>query len=163
MISYVDDLALMVASLSYRCIIRRLQKLFGTLEAKALGLGVSFSVQSTELIHWRTPSQRHSPKCRSPIQIKGEQFGPRDSVRWLGYWFTPILESSAHFAHRLGLAHGPFALLRCLRPHGPGLAPYLCHRRATSLVAPILLYGADLFTHSGGAMSRLNTFWHKVQ
>ena len=31
-----------------------------------------------------------------------------------------------------------------------------------SLVAPILLYRADLFTHSAGAMERLNTFWHKV-
>jgi len=62
MISYVDDFALTVASLSYRRNIRRLQDLFDKLERKASRLGVSFSVAKTELIHWRTPRQRHSPK-----------------------------------------------------------------------------------------------------
>jgi len=32
-----------------------------------------------------------------------------------------------------------------------------------NVIAPILLYGADLFTPSAGASARLNTFWHKVQ
>jgi len=66
-ISYVDDFALTVASLSYCGNIRRLQDLFDMLERKASRLGVSFSVAKTELIHWRTPSQRRSPKCVSPI------------------------------------------------------------------------------------------------
>jgi len=56
MISYVDDFALTVASLSYRGNIRRLQELFDKLERKASRLGVAFSVAKTELIHWRTPS-----------------------------------------------------------------------------------------------------------
>jgi len=51
MISYVDDFALTVASLSYRGNIRRLQQLFERLESKASRLGVSFSVAKTELIH----------------------------------------------------------------------------------------------------------------
>ena len=89
MISYGDDLARTAASHSYRGKIRRLQELFERLEVKARRLAVSFSIAKTELIHWRTPSQRYSPKCRSPIQIKGELFRPYDSLRWLGYWFTP--------------------------------------------------------------------------
>jgi len=80
MISYVDDFALTVASLSYRGNIRRLQDLFDRLETKASRLGVSFSVVKTELIHWRTPGQRHSPKCVSRIEIKGEVFHPGNSV-----------------------------------------------------------------------------------
>jgi len=163
MISYVDDFALTADSLSYRGNICRHQKLFEKLEAKALRIGVFFSVAQTELIHWRTPSQRNSPRCLSPIQIKGELFRPRDLVRWLGYWFTPALDSSAHFSRHLALAQGAFALIRRLSPPGVGLAPYLYHRLATSLVAPILLYGSDLFTPSAGAMARLNTFLHKVQ
>ena len=51
MISYVNDFALTAASPSYRGNIRRLQKLFEKLEAKALHIGVSFSVAKTELIH----------------------------------------------------------------------------------------------------------------
>jgi len=163
MISYVDDFALTTASPSYRGNIHRLQMLFEKLEAKALRIGVSFSLAKTELIHWRTLSQKNSPKCLSPIQIKEELFRPRDSLRWLGSWFTPALDSSAHFSRRLALALGVFALIRRLSPPGAGLAPYLCHRLATSLIAPILVYGADLFKPSAGTMACLNTFWHKVQ
>ena len=83
MISYIDDFALPAASPSYRGNIRWLQRLFNKLEAKALCIGVSFSVAKTELIPWRTPSQRNSPKCLSLIQIKRELFRPRDSLRWL--------------------------------------------------------------------------------
>jgi len=163
MISYMDDFAITVASLSYRGNIRRLQELFEKLETKASRLGISFSVPTTELIHWRTPSQRHSPKCTSQIQIKGEIFLPRDSVCWLGSWFTPALDPATHFSRRLALAQGAFAVIRRQSRPGAGLAPYLCHRLATSLVAPILLYGADLFTPSVGTTTHQNTFWHKVQ
>jgi len=104
MISYVVDFTLTVASLSYRGNIRMLQKLFDRLERKVSRLGVSFSVPKTELIHWRTPSQRHSPNCVSPIHIKGELFRPSNSVRWLGYWFTPTIDPAAHFSRRLALA-----------------------------------------------------------
>jgi len=159
----VDDFALTVASLSYRGNIRPLQEVFDKLERKASRLGFSFSVATTELIHWRTPSQRHSPKCVAPIQIKVEVFHPSNSVRWLGYWFTPALDPAAHFARLLCLAPGAFALIRRLSPPGAGLPPYLCHRLATSLIAPILLYGADLFTPSVGTTTRLDTFWRKVQ
>jgi len=163
MISYVDDFVLTVASLSYRGNIRRLQELFQKLERKASHLGVSFSVAKTELIHWRTPSQRHSPKCILPIQIKGEIFHLGNSVRCLGYWFTPALDPAAHFSRRLALTQGAFALMQRLSPPGAGLPPYLCHRLATSLIAPILVYGADLFTPSVGTTNRLDTFWRKVQ
>jgi len=154
MISYVDDCALIVASLSYRGKIRRLQELLGRLERKASRLGVSFSVAKTELIHWRTPSQRHLPRCVSPIQIKGEMFHPSNSGRWLGYWLTPALDPTAHFSRPLALTQGVFALIRPLSQPGAGLSPYLCHRLATSLVAPIFLYGADLFTPSVGTTTR---------
>jgi len=163
MISYVDDFALTVASLSYLGNIRRLQDLFNKLERKASRLGFSLSVAKTELIHWRTPSQRHSQKCFSPIQIKGQLFHPGNSVRWLGYWFTPALDPAAHFSRRLALAQGAFTLIRCLSPPRAGLPPYLCHRLAASLIAPILLYGADLFTPSVGTTTRRDTFWRKVQ
>jgi len=162
MLSYVDDFAFTVASLSYRGNIRRLQDPFDKLEGKASRLGVSFSVAKTEPIHWRTPSQRHSPKCVSPIQIKGELFHPGNSVRWLGYWFTPALDPVAHFSPRLALAQGAFALVQRLSPPGAGLPPYLCDRLATSFIAPILLYGADLFTPRVGTTTCLDTFWRKV-
>jgi len=163
MLSYVDDFALTTASLSYRGNIRRLQELFRTIQAKAARLGISFSILKTELIHWRTHSQRHSPRCLSPIQLDGEIFHPRESLRWLGYWFTPTLFTSTHLLRRLALAQGAFAIMRHRSPPRAGHAPCLCHRLAPSLVAPILLDGADLFTPNVGSLTRLDTFWHKVQ
>jgi len=163
MISYVDYFALTVASLSYRGNIPRLQELFEKLERKASRLGVSFSVAKTELIYWRSRSQRHSPKCVAPIQIKGQVFHSSNSVRWLEYWFTPALDPAAHFSRPLSLAQGAFALIRHLSPPGAGLPPYLCHRLATSLIAPSLVYGTDLFTPSVGMTTLLDTFWRKVQ
>jgi len=56
-----------------------------------------------------------------------------------------------------------FTLIRRFSPPGAGLPSYLCHRLAMSLVSPILLYGADLFTPSVGTTTRLDTFWRKVQ
>ena len=97
MLSYVDDFALTTTSFSYRGNIRRLQALFRTIQARAVRLGISFSVLKTDLIQWRTPSPRHSQLCLSPIQLDGEIFHPLDSLPWLGYWFTPTLSTSTHF------------------------------------------------------------------
>jgi len=80
MLSYVDNFALTTASLSCRGNIRQLQELFRTIQAKAARLGISCSILKTELIHWRTPSQRHSPMCLSPIQLDREIFHPRVSL-----------------------------------------------------------------------------------
>ena len=64
-VSYVDDSSIMVASPSHRGNIRRLQGLFSTIAARGRDIGVSFSVPKTELIHWRTPSQRSPPQWPS--------------------------------------------------------------------------------------------------
>jgi len=64
-ISYVDDFTISGGSLSYRGNIRRLHELFEKLETRACCLGISFSVPKTELIHWRTTSQRLPEVCLS--------------------------------------------------------------------------------------------------
>ena len=61
MLSYVDDFSLTVASPSYSTNIRHLQSLFRTLTKRGDQLEVKFSTPKTELIHWRTPSQRSTP------------------------------------------------------------------------------------------------------
>jgi len=73
MVSYVDDFSITVASPSYRSNVRRLQRLFSTIATKGRDIGVSFSVPITELIHWRTPSQR-SPPSQTPIELENHLF-----------------------------------------------------------------------------------------
>jgi len=100
MVSYVDDSSITVASPSHRGNICTLQRHIDTVAARGRDIGVSFSVPKTELIHWQTPSQR-SPPSIAPIELEGHLFQPSKVVRWLGYWFTPALNTTHHFRHRL--------------------------------------------------------------
>ena len=113
MLSYVDDISLTVASTSYRTNLRRLQDLFRTLTRRGGRLEVKFSIPKTELIHWRTPSQR-SPPSQAPIALDGLIFRPAGVVRWLGYWLSPALNSQHHFSHRVSLAQASFSFVKRL-------------------------------------------------
>jgi len=162
MVSYVDDFSVTVAASSHRSNIRCVQELFQTISARGRDIGLSFSVPKTELIHWRTPSQR-TPPSTAPIEIEGHLFRPSVVVRWLGYWFTPALSPTHHFGHRLSLGQALFSFVKRLSSSGAGVRPFLCHRISTSLLCPILTYGADLLTPTYTALRGMNSFWHRVQ
>jgi len=161
-VSYVDNFSITVASSSYRSNVRRLQGLFSTISARGRNIGVSFSVPETELIHWRTPSQRTPPSTAS-IEQEGHLLHLFGVVRWLGYWFTPALSSTHHFRHRLSLAQAIFSFVKRLSSPGAGVRPFLCHRIATGLLRSILTYGADLLTPTHTTLRGMNSFWHNVQ
>jgi len=74
-ISYVNNLTIMVGSDSVRSNVRALQYLFGIIQKRGGDFGVAFSVPKTELIHWRTPKDR-SDVSFSPIVIKTYFFLP---------------------------------------------------------------------------------------
>jgi len=162
MVSYVDDFSITVASSSNRGNVRRVQELFSTISAKGRDIGVSFSVPKTELVHWRTPSQR-TPPSTAPIELDGHLFHPSKVVRWLGYWFTRALSPMHHFRHKMSLAQAIFSIVKRLSFPGGGVRPFLCHRIASGLLLPILTYGADLLIPNYAALRGMNSFWHRVQ
>ena len=161
-LSYVDDFGLTASSMSYRQNIQLLQKRYAVLKAMGARLGVGFSIPKTELIHWRTKRDR-GPLSRSPIHLDGSVFHPKDEVRWLGYRFTPSISTTLHFTKRLAKAQAAFVAVKRLSPPGMGLPPFLCHRLASSLLFPILSYGADTFEPTIHMTRKLTAFWHKVQ
>ena len=161
-LSYVDDFMITVASASHRRNVQLLQSHYRSLCRIAAPKRLSFSVPKTELVHWRTPQER-APPATAGVRLDDLYFSPKSEVRWLGYWFTPSLSTNAHFARRLFLAQGALDAVKRLSPPGKGLPPFLCHRLASSLIAPVLLYGADLFTPLMKMQDRLDTFWRRVQ
>jgi len=161
-LSYVDDFGLTVSSASYRGNIQILQRQYARLKARGARLGVSFSVPKMELIHWRTNRDK-APISNAPIHQDGSVFTPKGEVRWLGYWFTPSISTTPHFVKRLAKAQAAFVAVKHLSPPGIGLPPYLCHRLASSLLFPILSYGADAFVPTVHMIRKLSAFWHKVQ
>jgi len=158
----VDDFGLTASSASNRRNIQILQKQYAKLKSEGARLGVGFSIPKTELIHWRTNRDR-GPISNAPIHLDGSVFTPKDEVRWLGYWFTPSISTTPHFVQRLAKAQAAFVAVKRLSPPGIGLPPFLCHRLASSLLFPILSYGADAFVPTVHMTRKLSAFWHKVQ
>ena len=89
-------------------------------------------------------------------------FHPSSSVRWLGYWFTPSMETSVHFHKRLVLAQGAFSIIKQLSPPGMGLAPYINRRLASGLILPILTYEADLLVPNSTMLNKMTVLWNRV-
>ena len=161
-LSYVDDFGLTASSASYRRNIQILQRQYATLKARGARLGVSFSIPKMELIHWRT-NRDSGPVSRSLIYLDGSTFPPKDEVQWLGYWFTLSISTTPHFPKRLAKAQAAFVAVQRLSPPGMGLPPFLFHRLASSLLFPILSYGADTFKPTVHMTRKMSAFWHKVQ
>ena len=161
LLSYVDDFSLTVASNSYRTNIRRFQDLFRTLTRRGDRLVVKFSIPKTELIHWRTPSQRSLPS-QAPIALDGLIFRPAGVVRWLGYWLSPVLNSQHHFSHRVSLAQASFSFVKRLSSPGAGVRPFFNHRIAQGLLLPILTYGSDLLVPNSQSLGAMNSFRHRT-
>jgi len=161
-LSYVDDFVVTVSSSSHRRNVQLLQRHFCSLCHATAPKGLTFSVPKTELIHWRTPLERSAPS-KAGVRLDDLYFPPNDELRWLGYVFTPSLSPNAHYSKRLSLAQDALDAIKRLSPRGKGLPPYLCHRLASSLLAPVLLYGSDLYTPSVRMQDKLDVFWHRVQ
>jgi len=69
-----------------------------------------------------------------------------------------------HFFSGLAKAQAAFVAIMRLSPLSMGLPPFLCHRRASSLLLPILSYGADTFTPTVQmSWRKLSAFCHTMQ
>jgi len=150
-----------VASASYRTNVRLFQKSFSLLKRKASPINISFSVPTTELIHWRT-TRSHEPPCSRPVQLEDQLLYPQTRLKWLGFIFTPSFDPRSHFSRRYTLANADLATIRRLSSPGMGLLPYLSLPLARSLIAPIFLYGSAVWIPSPSIMNPMSVFWHRV-
>jgi len=160
-ISYVDGLAVTVASPFYRTNVRLLQKSFSSLKRKAFPINISFSIPKTELIHWRT-SRSNEPPCSLLVQLESQLFYPQSRLKWLGFILTPTFDPRSHFSGRYALANAALATICRLSPPGMGLPPYLCLSLARSLLALIHLYGSAVWNPPPSIMGPMSVFWHRV-
>ena len=103
--SYVDDFTITLGSSSYRRNCQLFQYFHSVLKRRGTRIGLSFAVAKTELCHWRTPKDRDSTSTAA-VCLDTIVFHPSSSVRWLGSWFTPSMETSVHFHKRLALDKG---------------------------------------------------------
>ena len=94
--------------------------------------------------------------------LDSHPFQPKEEVRWLGYWFSPNMATTSHFMRKLALAQGAFSVIKRLSPPGAGLSTLHTRRLVSSLLLPVIAYGADLFTPNGASSQRMEVFWNKA-
>src|SRR5437588_8250341 len=87
-----------------------------------------------------------APISSAPVCLDGSLFHSSSLVHWLGYWFTPSMDTTPHFTTRLALTQGAFATIYQPSSPGSGLPPYLNQHLTMGLLLPILIYGCDLFS-----------------
>src|ERR1700716_1813147 len=80
-LSYVDDFGLTISSPSYRTNVRILQCMYRVISNRAKSLNLQFSVDKTDLIHWRSSRDR-SPPFSGRITLADSLIHPSKSVKW---------------------------------------------------------------------------------
>ena len=58
MFSYVDDFKITIAGEYYKDNVKVMKRAYEQVTSIAKEIGVSFTIEKTELIHWKTPKQR---------------------------------------------------------------------------------------------------------
>src|SRR6266481_5500151 len=160
-LSYVDDFGLSISSSSYRTNVRILQRMFRVISNRGKLLNLSFSVNKTDLIHWRSPKDR-SPRCVSPISLNGKIIHHSPSVKWLGFWLQDNHSTHQHFTKCLALAKFAWIKVRRLSDRGKGLNPRATRHLAQVLIRPTLLYGAEIFSPPTNTLNQMSSSWRKV-
>lgn len=160
-LSYVDDLALTKASPSYYSNIRRLQAAWSNLQEVAVSLFISFSIPTTEFIHWRT-SHDHNPIYHGPIVLNDILFFPLPQVKWLGMWFSSNLNVHHHFQQRYSKGCRTFGWLQTHSRPGSGLSAVNALRLAQAVILPTILYGSEVLQPKAAALNLLNSLWTRV-
>src|ERR1700712_1754394 len=118
---------------------------------------MAFSIEKTELIHWRIPKQRDQDFSGS-LMIDGVTIKPeREKLRWLGYWWTPNLNPARHFTKRLSLTQEAFNRIQRLSGFGKGLTLYQCRRLSKAVLLPTMLDGTEVFHPPETILAKMET------
>jgi len=100
--------------------------------------------------------------CSLPVQLEDQLFYPETHLKWLGFIFTPSFHPRFHFSRRYALAKTALATIRRLSPPGMGLPPHHSLSLASSLLAPIFLYGAAVWSPPSTIMKPMSVFGRRV-
>jgi len=132
------------------------------MNSTAAGLGLSFSIVKTELMHRRKPKEK-SERSECTVMFQSHVIEPAGkAVKWLGFWLTENAETSTYYRKRLALAQATFIRIQRLSMPGKGLNPYGARRLAEGIILPTLLYGAEIFDLTVTMIGKMQTFWNRV-
>jgi ribonuclease HI len=150
-ISYLDDIALVASSKSFKKNITILER-----EAKELiqiggNNAISFDIIKTELIHFQKNSKAESPTLYLPSHV----VTPKPLIKWLGIYFDENLVYKEHIAIKALKASHAFYRMNRLVNISRGLSPFAVRQLYLACVTSIADYGAVLWFNSKSSDAKL--------
>lgn len=141
----MNDFSITVAGASYTSNSAQLEKLAKDMFNTASAIDLSFSIPKTELMYWSILKERGSEDTLL-VTIGDVIFHSKRKIKWLGYWFTPDLQSIYHYEVRLQKAKIMYGMVRRLASAGKGIILKSARILALGLILPSLTYRAQCWT-----------------
>lgn len=138
-LSYIDDIALIASSPSFKKNTTILEREAAKLYALGAASAVEFDLDKTDLIHF-------SPSAKSKLKLpNGDLVAPKQLVRWLGVWFDSKLTYKQHVQIRVAQAKSAFHRMARLANTERGLSPLAMRQLYMACVTSIADYGSVIW------------------
>ena len=152
--AYADDVADVGIGIDEQTIVDNLQRDMHAMERWASSHGLSFNAGKTKMLIFSR--KRHVKK--PDLFIHGNKIEYVESFKYLGVTIDAKLNFNAHFEDKI--ARATKTLMACRKLVGTkwGLKPYMMYWLYTSIIRPIVAYGAPILINSldrGPIKSRL--------
>jgi len=141
-LSYIDDIALIVSSTSLKKNVRILEREVSKMYELGAKNAIQFDLAKTELIHFTKMKLAKSTSLRLP---NNEIVKPKELVRWLGVWFDPNLSFKEHVNIRASQARSVFQQMTRLANTERGLTPYALRQLYLACIASVADYGSAIW------------------
>ena len=141
MISYIDDIFLVVSSKTIQENCRILQNAVKKLINWGNNHYIEFDMKKTELIHFDYSNK--SLKC--PVKIMKTSIFPKEVVKWLGIWFDRKLSFKVHVEKRIAAASRMFYSISKLANTERGLSFQALRQLYIACVVSVADYGVPVW------------------
>jgi ribonuclease HI len=141
-LSYIDDIALLVSSTSLKKNIRILEREVSKLYELGAENAIQFDLAKTELIHFTKVKEAKTASLKLP---NNESVQPKELVRWLGIWFDPNLSFKEHVNIRASQARSVYQQMTRLANTERGLSPYALRQLYRACITSIADYGSVIW------------------
>lgn len=141
-ISYMDDIVLLISSTSLKKNIRILEREVKKLYALGAQHAIQFDLDKTELLHFTKSKKAKDFNLQLPNQVIVQ---PKELVRWLGIWYDSGLTFKQHVSTRVSQARSSFQRLARLANIEKGLSPFAFRQLYLACITNVADYGSPIW------------------
>lgn len=141
-LSYIDDIAVISSSSTWRKNINSLERATKQIYELSSKNAIQFDLAKTELMHFSASKVT----AQYPITLpNSETVIPQSLIRWLGIWFDPNLKFDQHINIRIAQAKEAFYRMARLANTEKGLSPKAMRQLYIACITSIADYGSEIW------------------